>query len=205
MALVCKCLIILCNNRVQNYLIVSRIRSLLFLPLAMRGLYLQTDYCFLACTSCYPLPGLIMPDCFHPSLECVKYCISEPLFPGFLCLGLFCTLFWITLYMCFLLLFRLLCWYMTFACVWTMIVDYPLNKHCIWILSLCVLEQFITEDLDLGLGKIDPTVRVIRLRHGNRSLEDHTRDFLGIAYLTDFPYFALFDFFCYELHEQLQA
>ncbi len=34
---------------------------------------------------------------------------------------------------------------MIFACVWTMIVDYPLNKHCIWILSLCVLEQFMTD------------------------------------------------------------
>ncbi len=46
---------------------------------------------------------------------------------------------------------------------------------------------------------MDPAVELICLRQGNGSLEDHTHDFLNLANLTDFPDFALIDFYCYRL------
>ncbi len=46
---------------------------------------------------------------------------------------------------------------------------------------------------------MDQAVELICLRQGNGSLEDHTHDFLNLANLTDFPDFALIDFYCYRL------
>lgn len=50
------------------------------------------------------------------------------------------------------------------------------------------------------LSKKDPAVRLIRLHQGGRTLEDHTSDFLDIAYLTDFPDL---NFYCHVLNKQL--
>ena len=41
---------------------------------------------------------------------------------------------------------------------------------------------------------MDPAVRILQLRQGNRPLEDYTRDFLDLSHLIDFPDYALIDF-----------
>lgn len=50
---------------------------------------------------------------------------------------------------------------------------------------------------------MDPAVKLIQLRQGTRSLEDHIQDFLDIAHLAKVLGFALIDFFCQGLNNQL--
>jgi len=51
---------------------------------------------------------------------------------------------------------------------------------------------------------MDPTIRLVRLRQGNCTLEDHIQKFLDIAYFSDLPDCALIDFFGYGLNEPLK-
>lgn len=90
---------------------------------------------------------------------------------------------------------------MTFAWIWIPIVVSTFNKYCIRILNLRVSKQYMTENL----AAMNPAVRIIRLRQGNRSLEDHIQDFLEIADFSDLPDYTLIDFFCYGLNEHYQS
>ncbi|XP_051768916.1 translation initiation factor IF-2-like isoform X2 [Ctenopharyngodon idella] len=51
---------------------------------------------------------------------------------------------------------------------------------------------------------MDPAIRLVRLRQGNCTLEDHIQKFLDIAYFSDLPDCALIDFFGYGLNEPLK-
>ncbi|ROL49265.1 hypothetical protein DPX16_0502 [Anabarilius grahami] len=52
---------------------------------------------------------------------------------------------------------------------------------------------------------MDPAIRLIRLRQGNCTLEDHIQKFLDIAYYADWPDCALIDFSCDGINQPLQS
>ncbi|MGL5599100.1 MAG: hypothetical protein ACRDDA_13550, partial [Aeromonas sp.] len=56
------------------------------------------------------------------------------------------------------------------------------------------------------LTKMDSAVALVHLQQGNRTLEDHTQDFIDIANSTNLPDCILIDFFFYRgLNEPLQT
>lgn len=65
--------------------------------------------------------------------------------------------------------------------------------------------SFLKQPRDRTPDQMDPAVRLIQLCQGTHTLEDHTRDFLDIAYLTDLLDFALVDFYCDGLNYHFQS
>lgn len=51
---------------------------------------------------------------------------------------------------------------------------------------------------------MDPAVQLVAMRQGKRALEDHIKDFLDIAHLSDLLGFALIDFFFYGLNQPIK-